>query len=44
MLNSDLKNLYDKYDDGLGGAHNAHDANYITFHRIYGFRQLRQQR
>ena len=31
------------YDDGLGGAHNAHDANYITFHRIHDFRQLRQQ-
>ncbi|MCR4415794.1 MAG: hypothetical protein NUV77_25550 [Thermoguttaceae bacterium] len=26
------------YDDGLGGAHNAHDANYLTFHRIAGFR------
>jgi len=31
------------YDDGLGGAHNAHDANYITFHRIGSFRELRQQ-
>ena len=31
------------YDDGLGGAHNAHDANYITFHRIHSFRELRQQ-
>ncbi len=31
------------FDDGLGGAHNAHDANYITFHRIGSFRQLRQQ-
>ncbi|MGD8500030.1 MAG: SUMF1/EgtB/PvdO family nonheme iron enzyme [Phycisphaerales bacterium] len=28
------------YDDGLGGAHNAHDANYITFHRIHNFREL----
>jgi hypothetical protein len=28
------------YDDGLGGAHNAHDANYITFHRIRDFRRL----
>ncbi len=28
------------YDDGLGGAHNAHDANYITFHRISNFRRL----
>jgi len=25
-------------DDGLGGAHNAHDANYLTFHRFTGFR------
>jgi len=31
------------YDDGLGGAHRAHDANYMTFHRIADFRQLRQQ-
>lgn len=28
------------YDDGLGGAHNNHDANFLTFHRIAGFRQL----
>ena len=27
------------YDDGLGGAHRAHDANYITFHRVENFRQ-----
>jgi len=26
------------YDDGLGGAHNSHDANYLTFHRVRGFR------
>lgn len=26
------------YDDGQGGAHNAHDANYLTFHRIAAFR------
>lgn len=26
-------------DDGLGGAHNAHDANFLTFHRIGGFRE-----
>ncbi len=25
------------YDDGEGGAHRAHDANYLTFHRIEGF-------
>ncbi|MGB5875183.1 MAG: exo-alpha-sialidase, partial [Bacteroidota bacterium] len=28
------------FDDGLGGAHNQHDANFITFHRIEGFRTL----
>jgi hypothetical protein len=28
------------YDDGLGGAHRAHDANYLTFHRIENFRKL----
>jgi len=26
------------YGDGLGGAHNQHDANYLTFHRIRDFR------
>jgi hypothetical protein len=26
------------YDDGQGGAHNNHDANYLTFHRIEDFR------
>ena len=25
------------FDDGLGGAHNQHDANYLTFHRVTGF-------
>jgi hypothetical protein len=40
--------LYDKddiiavcrtaYDDGQGGAHNFHDANYLTFHRVENFR------
>jgi hypothetical protein len=29
------------YDDGLGGAHNQHDANYMTFHRIEDFRRRR---
>ncbi|MCC7493067.1 MAG: hypothetical protein IT204_11985 [Fimbriimonadaceae bacterium] len=29
------------YDDGLGGAHNAHDANLLTFHRLPGFRTRR---
>ncbi|MCC6682562.1 MAG: exo-alpha-sialidase [Phycisphaeraceae bacterium] len=28
------------YDDGLGGAHRGHDANFLTFHRIEHFRQL----
>lgn len=28
------------HDDGVGGAHNFHDANYMTFHRIHGFRNL----
>ena len=28
------------YDDGVGGAHNAHDANYLTFHRFKNFRDL----
>jgi hypothetical protein len=27
------------FDDGLGGAHSAHDANYFTFHRIVDFRR-----
>ena len=26
------------YDDGLGGAHSMHDANYLTFHRFRDFR------
>jgi hypothetical protein len=26
------------YDDGLGGAHRFHDANFLTFHRIRNFR------
>lgn len=28
------------YDDGVGGAHNNHDANYLTFHRIRKFRKI----
>ncbi|PWJ60209.1 hypothetical protein CLV98_101390 [Dyadobacter jejuensis] len=28
------------FDDGLGGAHNNHDANFMTFHRIKKFRKL----
>lgn len=26
------------YEDGQGGAHNAHDANFLTFHRVSDFR------
>lgn len=26
------------FDDGLGGAHDCHDANFITFHRVTQFR------
>jgi hypothetical protein len=29
------------YDDGASGAHNFHDANYLTFHRFRQFRRLR---
>ncbi len=28
------------YDDGLGGAHSQHDANFITFQRFQNFRDL----
>jgi hypothetical protein len=28
------------YDDGQGGAHDKHDANFLTFHRWRNFRQL----
>ena len=28
------------FDDEYGGAHNAHDANYLTFHRFRDFRRL----
>lgn len=27
------------FDDGMGGAHSFHDANYLTFHRIKVFRK-----
>lgn len=29
------------YDDDQGGAHNNHDANYLTFHRFANFRSKR---
>jgi hypothetical protein len=28
--------------DGLGGAHNYHDANFLTFHRVPNFREIQQ--
>jgi hypothetical protein len=28
------------FDDGQGGAHNYHDANFLTFHRFANFRHL----
>jgi hypothetical protein len=28
------------FDDEEGGAHNAHDANFLTFHRVKNFRRL----
>jgi hypothetical protein len=28
------------FDDAEGGAHNKHDANFLTFHRWRNFRQL----
>lgn len=28
------------FDDAADGAHNQHDANYLTFHRIRNFRRL----
>ena len=28
------------HEDGLGGAHNQHDSNFMTFHRIENFREL----
>jgi hypothetical protein len=28
------------FDDAQGGAHNAHDANFLTFHRFANFRRL----
>ena len=30
------------FDDGVGGAHRQHDANYFTFHHIENFRQLKK--
>jgi len=29
------------YDDGEGGAHNNHDANFLTFHKIKKFRKAK---
>jgi hypothetical protein len=33
------RTAYDEY----GGAHNYHDANYLTFHRIKNFRRLKKR-
>lgn len=30
------------YDDEYGGAHNYHDANYLTFHRINNYRKFKK--
>ncbi|MDX2269991.1 MAG: sialidase family protein [Bryobacter sp.] len=32
------------FDDAAGGAHRAHDANYLTFHRTSNFRQLKMNK
>lgn len=32
------------YDDGVGGANNNHDANFLTFHRVEAFRSMLQKR
>lgn len=29
------------FDDGEGGAHNNHDANFLTFHRIKNFKKIK---
>ena len=29
------------WDDESGGAHSAHDANFLTFHRLRNFRKLK---
>lgn len=30
-------------DDGLGGADNQHNSNYLTFHRVENFRRYRSE-
>jgi hypothetical protein len=30
------------HDDAHGGAHNCHDANYLTFHRVKEFRKMKK--
>ncbi len=32
------------YADGIGGAENQHNSNYLTFHRVEGFRRYAGQR
>jgi len=31
------------YDDQNGGAHNYHDANYLTFHRIRNYSKMKDK-
>lgn len=31
------------YDDGFGGAHNNHDANYLTFHRLKNYKKYQKR-
>lgn len=31
------------WDDAVGGAHSQHDANYLTFHRVTGFRDRHEK-
>ncbi|WPP51889.1 hypothetical protein [Catalinimonas niigatensis] len=32
------------YEDGVGGARNFHDANFLTFHRVKNFRKLKKKK
>lgn len=36
----DVGTVRTAFDDSADGAHNQHDANYLTFHRIRNFRSL----
>ena len=37
MLNSDLKNLYDKYDDGLGGSYERIALFFVLDHLVHKY-------